>query len=628
MTEINHKLHNVSVSSEAENPQFILTNKKGSYMFFGCNWNISRFNGFYFPFYSRSGWDLVKTINNIKLVGKDSDKIVNRLHEIDRFSDEAKESFFMGHNKSLLYRVSAFSGEVQIVLDCRKMYDFSDKGRIYKVSKQDDSIIIEYTKFSDDSLTKKLYKIYIVIKGVWDFYQPNSWFKDYYPSDASRNSVPFELYVYDAIRINVDKRLKLVIAHSTNKAEAIREADHLYTNSKYILKAHDDYTTKISTNNFKINHDEVKTAYSCAVHSLNSLVQEMLVNGKSELGIYAGLPWFFHFWSRDETISLRGLMLSGHYDDVKKILKRLTSQILISGRLSNRYPKAGLGSADSIGWLFKRWSDFIKLLDGRKILSDYLNIKDIAFVNSRLQEAITALNKNFFDKKMNLLKNKDLETWMDTSFGGHTRSGYRMEIQALSANMFRFAASLAKLLGNKDDYEHYKILESSFVKHVKKHFYDGGLLLDGIHDYKIRPNTFLSYYIYPELLTNRQWQKHFQTILPRIWCDWGGLSTINKDSRLYHENYTGEGNESYHHGDSWFFVNNLAALCLSKINLKKFWKYIDKILEASTYEILYSGAIGHHAEVSSASQLKSEGCFSQAWSLATYIELVHDLCHR
>jgi len=58
---------------------------------------------------------------------------------------------------------------------------------------------------------------------------------------------------------------------------------------------------------------------------------------------------------------------------------------------------------------------------------------------------------------------------------------------------------------------------------------------------------------------------------------------------------------------------------------KKYKKNTDAILKASTKEILTMGAIGHHAEVSSAGKLRSEGSPVQAWSAALYCELAETL---
>ena len=127
------------------------------------------------------------------------------------------------------------------------------------------------------------------------------------------------------------------------------------------------------------------------------------------------------------------------------------------------------------------------------------------------------------------------------------------------------------------------------------------------------------------MLSKAEWTICFKTSLSKLWLSWGGLSSIDKKHLLFCKEYSGEKNKSYHRGDSWFWINNLAALVMNRTNKKQFKKYIDKIIQASTKEILYSGAVGHHAEVSSASKLKSQGCPVQAWSAALFIELIDEI---
>ena len=64
---------------------------------------------------------------------------------------------------------------------------------------------------------------------------------------------------------------------------------------------------------------------------------------------------------------------------------------------------------------------------------------------------------------------------------------------------------------------------------------------------------------------------------------------------------------------------------MNRINKNKFKKNIQKIIDASTEEILWKGCIGCHAELSSAKELRSEGAFNQAWSNAMYIELIDEV---
>jgi glycogen debranching enzyme len=57
----------------------------------------------------------------------------------------------------------------------------------------------------------------------------------------------------------------------------------------------------------------------------------------------------------------------------------------------------------------------------------------------------------------------------------------------------------------------------------------------------------------------------------------------------------------------------------------EFIDYIHKLIQASTKEILEHGVIGAHAEVSSAKELESVGSMIQAWSSATYVEMINEI---
>jgi glycogen debranching enzyme len=170
--------------------------------------------------------------------------------------------------------------------------------------------------------------------------------------------------------------------------------------------------------------------------------------------------------------------------------------------------------------------------------------------------------------------------------------------------------------------QEYLELENLTKEKVKQVFFDGNILKDGKDASTIRPNIFLAYYLYPDLLSNEDWEKVFDNSFPKLWLDWGGITTIQKDSPLFCREYTGEDNKSYHRGDSWFYINNITAMCLYKLNKEKYKEYIHEIINASTQDILYNGIIGRPSELSSASSLKAEASLFQLWSAATYAELM------
>ena len=242
--------------------------------------------------------------------------------------------------------------------------------------------------------------------------------------------------------------------------------------------------------------------------------------------------------------------------------------------------------------------------------------KTLYEIESALEKSVNGLLKHH--TKAGFEVNDKLETWMDTEFENDSRSGIRLEIQALRLSMY-------KLMFEITQNQKYKVFENILKMKVKDKFWNEKILADGLNDFTIRPNIFIAAYAYPELLTYKEWEACFENALKKLWLDWGGLSTIDKNNPLFTEASTGEDTKSYHRGDSWFWINNMGALTLNRINKNKFKKQIQKIISASTEEILWKGCIGCHAELSSAKELQSKGCFNQAWSNAMFIEAVDEV---
>ena len=362
------------------------------------------------------------------------------------------------------------------------------------------------------------------------------------------------------------------------------------------------------------------TSFSFAAgRGVQSLVQEI----GAMKGIYAGLYWFPQFWARDELISLKALMHAGKYPLVKELLWKHLHHITVEGYLPNRVPSADLKSADAAGWLWKRVADFISFLDQKKLLNRYLTTRDRMFLKRQLRQTIVGIKNRHMQN--GLVVNGNKETWIDTEWGGEVRSGARIEIQAAYLHMLNLMGTLCGLTGDKRGKATMALQERSFAQKVRKAFWTGTALKDGSDDATMRPNVFLAYYLYPPLLTDTYWKSCFTAALEKLWNDWGGLSTIDKGHPLFCAQYTGENNRSYHRGDSWYWVNNLAAIALRRADPEKFAPYVKRILDASTYELLWSGIVGYSAELSSSARLESKGCLAQAWSMGMYLELVEEI---
>ncbi len=575
------------------NKGFLITNKSGGYCSLGID---SRYSGVFFRVKDR----MFKIIDDIKVPG-----ITTEIHDyswrVKRRKNSLSESFWMPmHTNTLVYELSSHE-HIDLLLDIREAYDTRNWGKKYDIFVENGKIIVKFTKFQDyrdgDSGQEKEYELYLVIEGDDDLHykETQNWIKKEYSSDRERGSLPYEMYIFDSMKL-LSK--KLVFSVSEDKGEAVKAAEKVIKNMGEIKEMQKKYHKLHSKGSAALRH---------AINSLDSL----LVRHKAGIGLYAGLPWFFQFWTRDEAISLKALMLENEFSAARDILMRQLNSV-DHGKMPNRVPATETGTADALGWHFERWHDLIDLLSRKGLLQKYFTKEEMVEVTSKLK---AVLGQDFKNSTEDLLAvSSEKETWMDTI----PREGKRIEIQALRLVMFKL---VARLTGDG----FYQEIEERMKRKVRETFWDGSLLHDSPDDAAVRPNVFIAAYLYPGLLSQDEWEACFDNLIPRLWLDWGGFSTIDKDDPKFCGEHSGEEPVSYHNGDSWFWINNMAALVLHRTNSRKYKTYIEQIKRASTEEILSKGLIGHHAELSSAKELRGQGCLCQAWSSAIYIELMQEL---
>lgn len=648
--KVTHMLsENFSKECDDRNLSIFLLSKLGNYFSIPANpqYSISNYSGYLLNIDGM----MFKTIDNIYLSGDSGKKvpyeIVNGFNYVERLYDGYYEKFTLVKN-GLIYDVESKEEIIiDVELDFRWIHDYDDKGREYRIHKIDDLLMIEYNKYTDNSLKDKSYSKYMVIGGIGAHYDlPSKWIRKEYDYDRSRNSRS-EFYVYHALRLSSKSKTRLIFSFADSKADALGKLMDVKKNISLIQDIHESYSEKHLGMKYAISQvsgKEFAFGYVNALHAIDGLmIRSVALNG-----LWAGLPWFFQYWSRDELVSLKALILEGKKEFVKGVIERHINSIMPNGRLPNIYTKdgpSGLGSADSIGWLFRRIKDIVLLLEEQDADLNYFSLYELKYIRERLNFAIRHLMNNYYVD--GLIHNDALETWMDTEYGGDVREGFRIEIQCGFLCMLNLMNLLNHLLANKFVKKHdklihitdteldYRKLERETAMLVRERFLVNGYLNDGWKCSNAditRPNIFLAYYLYPELLKHEEWELAFDNALLRLWNEWdmgrkmsGGFSTIDKDNHLYQPTYTGQDNRSYHRGDSWFYINNIAAICLHRLNKEKYFPYIKKILDASTEDMLFKGFIGYSSELSSISRLEPGGCFCQTWSIATYIELVHEM---
>jgi glycogen debranching enzyme len=144
-----------------------------------------------------------------------------------------------------------------------------------------------------------------------------------------------------------------------------------------------------------------------------------------------------------------------------------------------------------------------------------------------------------------------------------------------------------------------------------------GLHSDGAPDRSGRSNVFLAWYAFPGLIPEDAWRSTFARAIGALWLEWGGLSSVAKDSVAFRMWDSGEDTSAYHRGDSWYFVNNIAAIALHEHG---FFAQANALLRASVRDLLDEGVAGHASEISSAGRQEAMGCHAQAWSASTLLE--------
>ena len=623
----------INFETTERNTSFLLTNKIGGFFSIPIAGPlISKFQGSFFCHPGIESWDIFKAIENI-VPDEQPTKVSDKLWCIERYGETLKEKFFMPYYyEALVYQTNT---PFELFLDMREVHDFHPFGRYYDFYEDSGCLVCEYKKLHEQSAVgAEPYMLYMAIAGE-DLGRVDikSFVPAQYSYDKFRGSKPLEWWIYRAFRFNVKKDSTFIFACSHDKEKAISIAKYISANLPYLEHTQKRYIDRLVNTKLRIDDKQILMAYRCALKALDDLTVK--IKGKN--GIYAGLWWFFQWYTRDEAQSLKALLLEEKYEEAEDILLREIEQILPDGRIPNRYPHALLGSADGVGWAFKRIHDYIMTLQAKHILEVHLSSADILFIQQQLGLSIAKLDKHH--SKTGLAVNGPMETWMDTTvpYSNDVREDRRIEIQALRLAMYKLMKYLSEITNNYKQFKEFEEKERKLREIVRRKFWNGQRLADGVYekdgvdfvDETKRPNLFIAAYVYPELMTTEEWVKAFDYLLPSLWCSWGndfgGVSTIDKSSPLFKPNYSGESNVSYHRGDSWYYLNNLIALVLHRTDKDKYNDYVMKILGSSTQQILYSGIMGNLAELSSASRMESNGSLAQAWSVAFYIELINEL---
>ncbi len=609
IVDIIHKFNNDKIEGSSNNPILLLSNNKGAY--FSVSNNQTSYQGLT-VFRKGSMYKIVDAINfsgSIK-------KVINLPGKVLVDRDNSHENYIL--NESLICNVENYFDNISIDFDFRFLYDAPDIGRIYENYTKDNIIFIKYKKYFNLSLSEiedtQLIGVMINNLDNNSLEIKNNWIKKDYSIDRERN-YPSVRFVNNILSFKLNKGRGSIVITSGDNEHEIREKIH----SSMI---HQDVKTK------SFNHlldSRYKTELSILSNSLEMNIHNVTIKNKHLLKqIFAGWPWFFQFWTRDTLISLGSLILMERYSFVKNVLEQYLNLEDNRGLINSRIPSSQLKSVDSTGWLFKRYYDFIYALSKKKRVGDFYNLSSLKLLKKKFENIFDDFIVN--NMQNGLIYSVKDETWMDTSFNDTGREGYCIEVQALTLAMVKTLRLLSILVKGQVLSRH-KDIETKLLIKVRKKFLKNGAILDFVTDnsagFISRPNIFLARYIYPHLFSNNEWKTAFEKSLEVLWLDWGGLSSIDKTNSNFINIHTGSDNKSYHRGDSWYFLNNIAATQLFLVDKNEFAEKVRMIIDASLKDLFFTGVIGAASEISSAKSQTGEACLNQSWSSATLIELIY-----
>lgn len=571
---VSHYSGKYAIYKNVDHPvAFILVNRRKDFATFYAT-PQTRYEGF---FVEHNGL-FIKTISRIERQSV-ADSLELYHNTAAAFSSgKSSEIYSIISDEPVLAYENLTNEPVVIRLDMRDQFHIPQWGRNYNLEKDGEIAVVRY---SDDCLPTP---VFLATLHDGEFYAQEEWVPVEYARDRLRNSEPATVYEYSLGKFT---GTKLIIAFGETYQKAIERALRykLVSQAQAVI----EWRAKPKRKCEKIDAAARRRAREYTKDALDLLFIENKM--------LAGMPWFTKSWVRDELLSLPALPRA----NARALLAKYLDADWHDGRLPVIFGGSNCCS-DGVGLL--AWA----ILFARFTLDE----KEKQVLATKLVKAVDALGST--QNEFGFIPSGKQESWMDSI----ERTGYPVETQALYSKILYLTYILT---GN----ERYERKYSNLLKSIRSHYFVDGYLHDRLHDSTIRPNLFLASLFEPKILTASEWETCFDKVLPHLWLNWGGLASVDSQHECFCDVSTGECDTSYHNGDSWFFVNNLAALVLYNTNATKYAVYINAIHDASTEEILWHNYVGCPGEISSARALESWGCGLQGFSAAAYLYLAHHL---
>ncbi len=350
--------------------------------------------------------------------------------------------------------------------------------------------------------------------------------------------------------------------------------------------------------------------------------------------VIAGYPWF-GIWTRDALISFPGLLLvTGRYDDARQLLIHLRDQ-LRKGLLPNTLTPDGKGQYNAVD--APLWY----------ILAAYSYIQhtgDVSFIRDHLWKALQTIIQHYVhgtdyrifldDDGLISAGNADMNlTWMDVKIGNNNypeRYGKAVEVNALWYNALKVMEYFSQRFSlSKQPY-------TALARHAKDNFsavfwnpkdlclFD--VVRTGYSDASIRPNQIFAVSLPYMLLSDQQEIMIVKKVKDDLLTPYG-LRSLSIHDPNFRPHYTGNQtsrDQAYHNGTAWGYLLGPFIRAYLKVNnnSQEAQRACEEKIMRYIAESFYDYGIGTLGEIyDGAFPFDPKGCISQAWSVATILEV-------
>ena len=374
------------------------------------------------------------------------------------------------------------------------------------------------------------------------------------------------------------------------------------------------------------------------------MLDAYLVNRGDGKTIIAGYPWFGD-WGRDTFISLRGLCLAvpDRLDVARSILQGWATTVS-QGMLPNRFPDTGdtpeYNSVDASLWYIAAVADY--LAAAKKNSHFTVSDDELAMLHTAVESILNGYSQGtrygirLDDDGLVAAGEPGVQlTWMDAKVGDWVvtpRIGKPVEIQCLWLNALHYASTFSDQWSAHYD-RGLASFRERFWNNEAGYLYD---VIDADHEPGKRDDAFRPNQIFAVgglsvcLLDDDQARRVVDQVEEKLLTPIGlrSLAPGHPDYKPHYEGGVLQRDGSYHQGTVWpWLIGPFVEAWVRVRNNSEEAKQEarDRFLKPLETHMQQAG-LGHVSEICDAEPpYTPRGCPFQAWSLAEYLRLKHQV---